>query len=178
MPTCQDVVSHALRLGGVVGIDDIAEAGEGLFAQAELLGMFTGWFEQGMFGTLTDVTKTAAYTANEFERVNAATGITVTLPLTITNDNARAPYDLAAIMVVQDGAAAQWIYDRAWVRLDTLGLTSICPLSARNMAGLAACLALRITPFDNKLDPRTNKNAVDFRTSLMLKARPQTVEFF
>ena len=99
MPTCQDVVTHALRLSGVVGIGDIPEAEEAEFAQNELQALIGGWFEQGMFGALADVTKTAAYTANEFERVNAAVGIVITLPLTITDDDSRAPYDLAGIVI-------------------------------------------------------------------------------
>ena len=180
MPTCQDVTTHAMRMSGVVGIGDLPEGEEAEFAQAELQGLLDGWFQQGMFGALTDVTETSDYDANEFERVNAATGITVTKPLTISDDDDRAPYDLASLVIVQNAVVERWIYDRQWVQIDDLDLADECPLAWRNMAGLAACLTLRIAPFGNPIDPRTNKAAVDFRTSLMLKAgsrRTQTVEF-
>jgi hypothetical protein len=143
MATVRETISYGLRLARIYAPGETPDADTMTDGLTAFQGMFDQWVANGMFGRLTDVYKTAAYTANEGERVVSTS--TVSTPSTITNDgNERAPYDLSLIEAIESGTRKVYLYDRTgWVRIDNLTLDSTAPLSTRGMDGLAAAFALR-----------------------------------
>lgn len=152
-----------------------------------LKALFQTWVANGMFGRLTDVYKTVAYTAREGERVHTSGSPVITIPTTYRADGEpgtdRPPYDLSLIEV-QDGATRKtWLYDRsAWVDLQALTLASDCPLAERGIQGLSACVADEILSYvDRELPESAKRSAFRFRHALSYKLgsdRPARVAEF
>jgi hypothetical protein len=80
----------------------------------------------------------------------------------------RAPYELAAIAVVQDGAELSYIWDgSAWVELNSLTLNSAAPLAKYGEAGLAAYFALHYAEmFGSQIGAGTKKLADRFISAM------------
>lgn len=201
MTTCTDIIRMAMqRLRQLrAGTQPTGqEAADGLVA---LQALYDGWTGDGLFGRLNDTIISAAYTANEQDRVINDGGYTITLPLTITPQLPtgsyypvwpdqdywswfascanRPPRDLAMIEVVANGATQRSIYDRtkrAWVRLDGLTLTSEAPLSSRGSYGIASCLAEKwADDFGVPVGPSTVADATQFRWGLSARYDSQRV---
>lgn len=174
MATCRDVIYRAYRLAGIVGLGDDPDAEEADFGMDALQSMFDAWVSGGMFGRLTDVYKTVAYTAKEGERVHTSGSPTITIPDTYAEDGEagtdRAPYDLSLIEV-QDGATRnRWLYDRNdWVDLVGLTLGSTCPLADRGINGFAASLAMEIAGPFGDIPSRVFQSAAAFKQGLSYK---------
>lgn len=172
MATVRDIVTLALKQGRVLGLNATptsTEASAGLTAFQLLL---DSWVANGMFGRLTDVYKTADYTAEEGERVIAPTAITVTFPTTVEGDEGdRAPRDLAIIETVLNGTRAVKVYDRTgWVSLLGLTLDSAAPFAGRGESGLAACVARHFCEmFGREIGPNTANLAANFERGLSWK---------
>jgi hypothetical protein len=145
MTTCLDVITYALTMTRVVG------SGQPIPADDEVNGLvaFQSFYDQhvnnGLFGRLADVYKTANYTAAENERVISPSAITVTFPTSVAdcdNGGSRAPRDLSMIETILNGAREVKIYDRTgWVSLLGLTAASDAPLAARGAWALAAAFA-------------------------------------
>lgn len=132
--------------------------------------MFDGWAAGGMLGQLTEVSVTADYTANEWERVSAPAEITITIPDTI--DDTRAPYDLAMIAVAQGSPDSIYLFDAkssAWTAISSLSLSDVCPLADRDRMGFAALLAERLGP----IAPHNQKLATGFRLKIAMHTGSQ-----
>jgi hypothetical protein len=150
MATCRQIVTTALRKLRVVGEGNPAPVAYDAQSGLEIL---KGWYlsavNGGLFGRMTEVVATSDYTAKEFERIRKDDVLTVTLPTTVTDTISgltRAPIDLAAVVVTEDGEdAIHNLYDAAlgsWVVLDDLTLDSVAPLSTRGPDELACHLAM------------------------------------
>lgn len=186
MATCRDVITRAYGLPGIVRNDD-PTADEAEWGLIGLQSLFDTWVAGGMFGRLTDVYTSVAYTAREGERVIASGSPTITIPTTYAQDGDagtdRAPYDLSLIEV-QDGQTRNvWLYDRsAWVDLTDLALEDACPLALRGMSGLAACLALEIAGPSWTATDAIMRLAAQFKQALSYKigsTRPvRTASYF
>jgi hypothetical protein len=144
MSTVRDIVNRALQISRIVALGREPKASEADLGLEVVQGMFDGWVEGGMFGRLTDVYETANYTANEYERVTAPTAITVTKPDTIPSED-RAPYELACIVTVLNGAQTNYIYSQGeWLSLSGLSLSSDAPLAHYDRHGMACAVAARL----------------------------------
>lgn len=175
MATCRAIVEKALVTAAIVPIGDTPEADEADYGMGCLQGLFDVWVAGGMFGRLTDVYETAAYTAKEGERVHTSGSPVVTIPDTYAEDGEagtdRPPYDLSLIEV-QDGATRNvWLYDRNdWVDLRGLVLADTCPLSDRGEHGLACCVAeLAVAPFGRELPRSVVLAAATFKQAISHK---------
>lgn len=175
MTTCRDIVTRAYRMAGIIGLSESPETSEAEEGLVALQSMFDTWVAGGMFGRLTDVYKTAAYTAREGERVHTSGSPTITIPSTYAQDGEegtdRTPYDLSLIEV-QDGATRNvWVYDRsAWVDLKGLTLSSTCPFAERGESGLAACLAITLADtFGAPIGRSVSSAAAAYRQALSYK---------
>lgn len=145
MSTVRDIATRAARwvalVDGQVPLD-ASIASQALFALQALYGDL---ITRG--ADLTDVYKSADYTANENERVTNSTSITVTLPSTITDvdtQTTRPPRDFSTVVVV-GSTPATYVYDAnlaAWVHIEGLTLNSAAPWSAFLGQSLAAMLAV------------------------------------
>ena len=158
MATALDVVTNGLKMAGVLGINDSAEAVEGDLGLDVLQSLYDSWFESGEFGSLADVYVTADTTAEEQQRITAPSGVTITLPSTIgSSGNLRAPCLLSAVQTVINGTATSSIHEHSgWVGLNNLTLSSTAPLSSFGAAGLAACHAVHwVGLFGGNISPGT-----------------------
>ena len=193
MATCRDIVTLGLKQARVVGVSDTPSASEADVGMTVLQSLYRSWFDSGEFGRLTDVYKAADYTAQEQERITAETGVTVTLPTTYSitsgkygdgTGQRRAPYELAAIAVVKDGAELSYIWDgSAWIELNSLALGDNAPLAKYNEAGLSAFYALHYAEtFGAQIGPGTKKLADRFISAMRTRrnrANPRaTAEFY
>lgn len=188
MTTCADVIARAYAALGVVGLGETSEAEESAYAMPALQSLFDTWVANGMFGRLTDVYKTSAYTAKEGERVHTSGSPTITIPTTYAYDGTigadRPPYDLSLIEVQDGNTRNRWLYDRsAWVDIAGLATSDTCPLAERGLHGLACCLADLIAgPTRGQLTPEDKAAAFSFKQALSYKtgsARPpRTAEYF
>lgn len=171
MATCRDIVTRSLHIGGAIALGVTPKASELEFGMEALQGLYDGWVERGMFGRLTDVYETANYTAKEYERVIAPTAITVTKPTTITNENNRAPYDLACIVTILNGSQTNYIYSQgAWVSLTGLEQTDVAPLSYRDAYGFSCLLAMEYpTMFGMQIGPTEMARGRRFQGGIMQK---------
>lgn len=145
MPTCNDIITRALNMTGIVALGEVPDAAESEFALEALQSMYDAWVEGGMFGRLTDVYKTVDYEAKEQERV-ITPAATITLPTVIASvEGDRAPRELSCIVTIVGGVQTSNIYHRgAWLDLNGLALTDEAPLADRGAFGLSAALALMI----------------------------------
>lgn len=150
--TLRDLVARSLRMLRVYGsgVDPTAEeADDGLKA---FVSMALAWPAFGVGGPLTEVLISADYTPNEDERITVTSGApVVTLPSTITDADTlelRPPRDGA--LVIETGTTPKvWIYGAqraAWVDLNALTANSATPFGPEHDEGLAALLAIRLSP--------------------------------
>jgi hypothetical protein len=140
MTTCRDIITYALQRTGIVALGRDPKANEAANGLIVLQGMYDDMIAAGTLGELTDVYKTADYTAKEFERIYAD-GATITLPDLITDDgDTRHPRDLAVI-AVNDGTLKTYVWENSWTALFGLTLDSDAPFATRGKDGLACWLA-------------------------------------
>jgi hypothetical protein len=185
MATCRSIVTGGLQLLGVyAGGEDPSDVDVNTGLSA-LQSTFNGWVNSGMFGRLTDKYVTANYTAKEGERITAATGVTVTLPTTITCwSTTRTPRDLSCIEVKDDSGLKVYIYDRTgWVQINNLSLDAECPLSTRGERGLHGVIAFETAgDFNMPVQPNVARLSSQFRAMLSMKLGstqdPTPVEYF
>jgi hypothetical protein len=171
MATCRDIITRALQVSGIVALGRDPRAAESVFGLEVLQGLYDQWATSGMFGRLTDTYQTTDYTAKEWERVIAPSAITVTKPTTISAENGRAPYELASIVTILNGAQTTWVYTRgAWVSLTGLELTDDAPFADYNRQGLSALLGTRIAEtFGRELKASIVKQGREFQGMVSAK---------
>ena len=184
MSTCQEVINTAYRELGIIGDGQRAPSAEQAVDGLEAL---QSWYIErangGTFGRLTDLYKSEAYTAKEFERIRKDAAVTITIPTTITDDpntDERTPHDMALIVVLYQSLAQYSLYEAtvgAWSRLDLLTLAGTAPLSTRGLNGLACCLATSIAAQHGyDIHPRTVRKADAFMATLTARyASPRRV---
>lgn len=177
MATCRDIVTLGLKQARVIGVNATPTASEADVGMTVLQSLYRSWFDSGEFGFLNDVYKAENYTAEEQDRITAETGVTVTLPTTLSDSSdtygdgtgqRRAPYELAGVAVVQDGAELSYIWDgSAWVELNSLTLNSTAPLAKYGEAGLAAYFGMHYAEaFGAQIGPGTKKLADRFISAM------------
>lgn len=178
--TVRQICTRAARKVGASSEGQIAPKD---YDMGVLKDTLTAWYlsavDAGTFGALRDIAKTANYTAKENERIRKDAAVTITLPTTITDrctGRTRTPYDLTPIVVTyptQDGFPQYNLYDASlgsWVRLDTLTLDSVAPLSGRSADGLASVVAVLVMEERGmEPGPLTLSRAARFRLSLAAK---------
>jgi hypothetical protein len=179
---------HALASGAE---PTAAESADGMAALQSLIVELIG---QGSLGRLRDVLATSDYTAKENERVRASTGVTVTIPTTITPEldpcggpydygfrslpitgtGDRVPRDRACIVVIDSsGVHTDYVYNAlkgAWVEVQALGQQDDFPFADYLEDGFKALLAERIADdFDQELGAQTALQAARCRQMLAIK---------
>lgn len=166
--TCRSIVSRAMRMTGILGRTEDAEAEELRDGMLVLQSLYDQWLIGGMFGRLQDVYEDGDYDAQPGQRVYVNDG-TATLP-DITDTDCRW-HDLAAIEIYDTAGRKVWLWDRnAWVRLDGLEPGDNAPLSDRGANGLAACLALLYAEeFGAQMSAGVLTQARTFKYGLSLK---------
>lgn len=181
-----------------------AQAADGMAALQSLIVELIG---QGSLGRLNDVLATSDYTAYENDRVRASSGVTVTIPATITQDRnsigcctggsdygfgdysctPRPPYDRSVVVVVDSTGAATYsvycAYKGVWVTINSLTQQSDFPFADYLEDGFAAMLAERVVDdYDQELGAQTAKQAGFCRMMLSAKrdsaARPVPAMYF
>lgn len=165
-PTCGDIVRMAMSRLRQLRTGEIPTGAESADGMVTLQAMYDNWVATGLFGRLNDTIPSAAYTAQEQDRIINDGGYVITLPASIIatapmgtyaprypderiwsalqTNVARPPRDFTVIEVVESGATKRFMYLahlRTWGRLDSLVLTGGAPLAGRGSAGLASCLA-------------------------------------
>lgn len=186
MPTVRDIITRAFQMARIVPLGVEPKAKETQFGLEALQSLYDEWVSGGMFGRLTDYLADTDYEAEEGQRIRHTSAVTVTLPTSFDDvDGERQPYDLSVIETYDSttSARAAWLWDRnSWVNLLALGLEDEAPLAHRGMLGLSACLASSLTPFGGEIDPRQERMANAFRSSLSLKAgasqAPRETEYY
>lgn len=175
--TCRNLIARAMRKLTVLGAGESPGASEATDALEVLQGLYDGWLTAGLFGAMTDVIKSADYTAKEFERVRKDAACTITIPTTYEDDDTgltRPPRDLSVIQVLYPATDARetHIYDATlgeWVRIEALTLDTTPPLFNRNQDGLACCLAEMLADeYQAQLGVLTAAKAAAFRSNLGL----------
>jgi hypothetical protein len=150
MTTCTDVVSIALRKLSLTFSGNVPTSSELSDGISSLQSMYDGWVAQNVFGRLNPVRVSVDYSAKEQDQVVKTTALTVTLPVSVSEDGyERLPKDLSCVRIVSevDTNVATHIFDvftARWVRIDNLAPTDDAPLANRGKDGLASCLALYI----------------------------------
>lgn len=159
MSTCLDIITLALKLTKVLGSGGVPSSAETSDGMTCLQSLYDGWVTGGMFGRMIDCYLTDDADAQEGHRYFVPTGITLT-PATNAYvpqngdgysecdyasgiGHTRQPRDLAIYeSLTEAGVRTVRLYDRtAWVDLLDLQSDDEAPLSKRDAAGLAACLA-------------------------------------
>lgn len=169
MTTCRDIVTRALQMSGIVALGRDPKAAEIDAGMVSLQSLYDEWVNGGMFGRLTDVYKTGAYTANEGERVH---GGTVTLPDPVTNDgDARSPRQFACIVTITAGVATNSVYfDGDWRTVSGLALGDDAPFATISADGLAGCVAERLSStFGGDVAVGAARAAREFKRALSYK---------
>lgn len=184
MTTCRDIIKRAYQMTGVVALGDDPSAEEAQYGLEALQAMYDGWVENGMFGRLTDIYKTANYEAKEGERVITPSS-TITLPATVdSSDGERAPRELSCIVKIVGGVQTSYVYHKGqWITLGGLTLASDAPFADRGAFGLSAALAMMITEtFGATLTASTANAARQFLGGLSYKLgatpKPSQAEYF
>ena len=140
MATCSDTLTRALRRLRIIDERESPTAEHGVAGMAALNGLFDRYVNTA---ALTDYVATAAYTAEENQRIRLSGGAwTITYPTTISAEN-RDPYDLS-VVIVAGASPVSKIYDAqlaTWVTVNGLVLATVCPLSLRNSTALVGALA-------------------------------------
>lgn len=140
MATCQTIITGAYRRLKVIDETESPTAAHAVVGLEALQDLFNHQFATA---ALEDYVATAAYTAEENQRIRLSGGSwTITYPTTITGED-RDPEDLA-VVVVAGASPTNKFYDAqlaAWVDCTTLTLAGECPLSKRNRNALTGFLA-------------------------------------
>lgn len=180
MATCLDVITLALKLSRTIAPGETPDANESADGLTALQSLYDQWRTGGMFGQLEDTYPTGSDVAEEGRRYYTPSGVTISDPTSEYVDGlgeTRQPRDLALYEVLTStGTHTAKLYDRTgWVSLLGLTLTDAAPLSSRNLAGLAACLATYggfAAMFGDTatLNPDVRKMTTDFLRSLSSKA--------
>lgn len=177
MATCNDIIALGLRMGRVIGFNETPSAAEADIGMTVLQSLYDGWFIGGEFGQFTQVYKADDYTVEEQDHVTAETGVAVTLPTTFNDSTGeygdgtgsrRAPYELAAVAVEQDGSETRYVWEgSAWTTLSGKALTDTAPLTKYGEAGLAACFAARYADtFGAAIAPGVAQQARQFMSTM------------
>lgn len=201
MTTCADIVRMGMAQIRLLRGGESPSGQEGEDGLVVLQSMYDQMVTDGMFGRLYDTIPSAAYTAQEQDRVINDGNYVITLPLTITptipsgsyyplwpenrtwayysSSVPRPPLDLSLIEVVANNAVQRNLYDnltRAWVRIDSLALTDTAPLANRGAIGLAAAFVdTWANQFGEQIDPVTAKNVVKFKWGISAKYEDERV---
>lgn len=172
MPTCRDIITRAMQKARILAAGETPSADEADTGMDELQNLYEQWGSSGMFGRLTDVEVSAAYTAGLGERIRLTNASVITLP-TVNEDTDLPPYDMSFVEVVDvpNGTIARHLYENgAWVEIGRLELSSEAPLSSKGRSGLAACLAQALAEeFGTQISPMVARQARVFKTNLSLK---------
>lgn len=154
------------------GLGDTPEAVEATRGLTRLQAMWNAAVEQGVFGRVEEYYATAAYTAEEGQRVYSG-GYTITLPTTITDADTgedRRPLDFAMIQVVNAATDPQIsLYDAheaEWSRIDNLTLDGECPFGRRYRQGLVTALATAMSTLGGQANNITASYASLLRSAL------------
>lgn len=147
MSTCLDIVRRALRLTeGETGVPTGLRAEDALQRLQSVVLDLPGLLKNA---TWCDQFVSAAYTAQEGERISVTAPGVVTLPTIITSCGAqRLPLDCARVQIL--GAATNaglWVYSAskgAWGKANSLALNSESPFGDEDDEGLAALLAVAL----------------------------------
>jgi hypothetical protein len=193
MTTNLDIIKRAMKKLHVLAAGtnpSSAQAADGMDA---LQSLYVELIGQGSLGRLHDVLATANYTAKENERIQAAHGITITLPLVITPtdcsyssnysawygwpfDKPRPVRDRACVIVVQDGAATYSVFRAStdsWVTINGLTQQGSFPFTDTLVDGFAALLAERLADnYSTVAGPSTQQAARACRW--MLAGKPDS----
>lgn len=199
MTTNLDIIKRAMKKLHVLAAGTNPSSAQAADGMEALQSLYVELIGQGSLGRLNDVLATSAYTAREYDRIQAAHGIVVTLPATITpnmcspggdlpydygfrecdptaTSGSRPPRDRACVVVVQDNVAVYSVFrasTNAWVTINGLTLTSLFPFSDTLEDGIAALLAERLADnFDTVAGPSTQQAARTCRW--MLSAKPDS----
>lgn len=187
-PTCREIITEALEENGMRGLGDTPDSYELARGMTRLQSMWNAAVEAGVFGRVEDYYATAAYDAEEGQRIYSG-GFTITLPTAIADEdsetNYRRPRDFAMIQVVYASADPQIsLYDAheaEWKRIDNLTIDSECPFGRRYRHGLVAALAVNLAPLGGQAGDITGSYAASMRSALSLRQsaprRPADVEF-
>lgn len=190
MATCLQIITAAYRKARVRGRGDVLDAEEAADGLITLQSFYDELVSEGAFGRLTDVIISAAYEAQEQERVfNPANTYTVTKVTAVDDGDAeggvRKPRDLALIVIVGT-TTANWIFNSqtgAWVSLSALTDASTAPLSERGADGLACLFSAFIAEENGKvIGPVTGARGMAFRSRLTHRSSaarvPTQAEYF
>jgi hypothetical protein len=195
VPTCNDIIRMAMSRLRQLRTGEVPTAAEAADGMVTLQAMYDNWVATGLFGRLNDIIPSAAYTAQEQDRVINDGGYVITLPASIIatapmgtyaprypderiwsalqTNVPRPPRDYSIIEVLEGGATKRFFYSahlRSWVRLDSLLLTSGAPLAGRGSAGLASCLAeLMADEYGVDAPPGVKRQSMLFRWALSSK---------
>lgn len=204
MATNLDIIKRALRKINVLGGGKQPSADQAADCMQSLQSVVVEMIGAGSLGRLNDVLATSDYTAREWDRIQASHGVTVTLPLTVTtvsedplvwptqgytlgagcdygfgfSDTPRPPYDRAPVVVVQDGAVKNYVFNaqlNAWVHIDGLTQQGDFPFASYLEDGFAALLAERVADeYGQAVGSNTARAANHCR--VMISHRPDSAE--
>ena len=175
MPTCEQIITRALRKAKVYAAGETPSAEDMSDGLDELQNLYEQWISNGMFGRLVDVYVSSDYEANPNERVTVTDAAAITIPTTVTEDGTDyPPFDMAAVEVVDTVAltVSRYLYSSGtWVSIADLALSDEAPLAGRGRGGLAACLALAYAEeFGAEVGSGVQRQAASFKTGLSLKS--------
>lgn len=178
--TCRDIITLALRVGKVVGVSGSPTSAEAALGLEALQSFYLDLVANGMFGRLSDVSTSTAYTAKPQDRVRALASAAVTLPNFEERDGCAnfPPYDLSLIEIIDvvAGQRSLKLYEAplgGWTELCGLDLSSLAPLASRGSIGLAATFASSaafLVAFTATLDPALAPAVRSFRGGIIGKA--------
>lgn len=181
MATCRDIITQALYRTSILALGRTPKAKETENGMFLLQGLYDGLVASGALGELTDVYKTEDYEAQEFERVFAS-GATITLPTTITDDGPdRQPKDLAVISIHDGTSRTNYVWEDEWVSLTGLALADPAPFASRGQDGFACYLAMQwVDTFGGQVGLPVIKRGRDFHAILMGRnaTKQDAVEFY
>jgi hypothetical protein len=201
MTTNLDIIKRAMKKLHVLSSRAEPSEGQAFDGLAQLKCLVFELIGQGSLGRLNDVLATSDYTAREFDRVSYPTGVTITLPtsLSASNDtwdygftdidynanlcgnwtgNDRPPLDRTPIVKINSttGIATYYVwcaYKAAWVDITTITEQSDFPFAVYLEDGFAALLAERwVDDWDQTLGNETKRQANLCR--FMLSQRPDS----
>ncbi len=187
MATVRSVVTTALRKLRVVYTGRNPTASEAQDGLESLQSFYDEWVSSNK--RLTPYIVTAAYTAEEDQRLQNASDYTITYPTTV-EDRAtgedRPVHDRSVVVDVRSTGPVAKVYsaqDGAWQQLSGLTLDSEAPFSERGKDGLACVLALRLADdYGKQPTQATIRSAGFFLSTLSLKLdgpyRPVEADFF
>ncbi len=175
-PTCQEIISEALEENTMRGLGDTPDSYELDRGLKRLQSMWNAGVESGLFGRVEEYYATAAYEAEEGQRVYSG-GFTITLPTAIedldSETNYRRPRDFAMVQVVNASTDPQVsLYDAheaEWKRIDNLTAAGECPFGRRYRHGLVAALAQMLQPLGGQAGDVTAAYASALRSALSLR---------